>query len=253
MLLLDPDLGSDPDSALRFLQVVMQQISPAIYNIFVMRRLRSRTGAVERARVARELHDGVIQALIGLEMQVDVLRRGAGSDPVKVSDELGRIQALLRQEVLNLRDLMRHMKPLELGPRQFLDFVAYTVEKFRHETGISAEFVCPLQDVSLAPRTRTEMARIVQEALMNVRKHSKAGHVVVRFESNDGNWKLSIDDDGRGFDFSGRLSQADLDSARKGPLVIKERVRALGGELVVESDPGHGARLEISVPQKNHD
>jgi signal transduction histidine kinase len=253
LLLLDPDLETDVDTALRFLRVLSQQISPAIYSIFVMRRLRSRTGAVERARVARELHDGVIQSVIGLEMQVDVLRRRVQSADSRMGEELARIQALLRQEVLNLRDLMQHIKPMDLGPRQFLDFVAYTVEKFRHETGISAEFVSTQEDVSLAPRLRSEMARIVQEALMNVRKHSGARHAVVRFESEAGTWKLSIDDDGRGFDFSGTLSQADLDSARKGPLVIKERVRALGGQLVVESNPGRGARLEITVPQKSDD
>ncbi len=75
---------------------------------------------------------------------------------------------------------------------------------------------------------------------------------MVRFEVQDGFWKLVIDDDGRGFDFSGRLGPGELDTARKGPVVIKERVRALGGALSIESLPGRGARLEILVPQKNH-
>jgi signal transduction histidine kinase len=68
----------------------------------------------------------------------------------------------------------------------------------------------------------------------------------------NGDCRLSIDDDGCGFPFSGRLSQADLDAARKGPLVINERVRLLGGALTVESDPGRGARLEIAVPLSYH-
>jgi signal transduction histidine kinase len=83
-----------------------------------------------------------------------------------------------------------------------------------------------------------------------VRKHSAAGHVLVRFGSRDGYWKLEIDDDGCGFPFCGRLSQTELDSARKGPLVIKERVRSVGGELAIESTPGRGARLEITIPRK---
>ena len=85
---------------------------------------------------------------------------------------------------------------------------------------------------------------------MNVRKHSHARSVLVRFAGQQGAWKLVIEDDGRGFEFSGRLSQAELDAARRGPLVLKERVRSIGGELAIESVPGHGARLEIAVPSK---
>ena len=59
-----------------------------------------------------------------------------------------------------------------------------------------------------------------------------------------------IEDDGRGFPFAGRLSQSELDALGKGPLVIKERVRVIAGELTIESNPGQGSRLEISVPQK---
>lgn len=253
LLLLDPDIGPNRDAAVHFLHVLSQQISPAIYSVFVMRRLRSRAGAVERARVARELHDGVIQSLIGLEMQVDVLRRQAETPSDRIAEDLGLIQKLLRQEVLNVRELMQQMKSLELGPKQLLDFLAYTVDKFRHNTGINANFVSSLEEVTIFPSVGSELARIVQEALVNVRKHSGARNVVVRFESGDGLWKLAVDDDGCGFDFSGRLAQNELDSARKGPVVIKERVRAIGGELVIESNPGGGCRLEISVPQKSYE
>ena len=65
-----------------------------------------------------------------------------------------------------------------------------------------------------------------------------------------GDWTLVIEDDGRGFPFAGRLSQTELDALGQGPLVIKERVRVIAGELAIESNPGQGSRLEISVPQK---
>jgi signal transduction histidine kinase len=91
-----------------------------------------------------------------------------------------------------------------------------------------------------------EVALIVLESLVNVRKHSGARHVMVRFAAADEGWKLSIEDDGRGFPFAGRLSHDDLDALRQGPTVIKEHVRALNGELIVDSRPGEGARLEIA-------
>jgi signal transduction histidine kinase len=252
LLILDPRPGTARDVAARYLQRLIRQISPAIYSVFLTRRLRSRIGAVERARVARELHDGVIQSLIGLEMQVDVLRRQAETSSERTAQELVHVQQILRQEVVTLRELMQQMRPLDLKPRELLDYLAQTVDKFGRDAGLAARFVTELAEVSLPPRVGKEIVRIVQEALVNVRKHSGARNVVVKFDAQEGRWRLIIDDDGRGFDFLGRLSHAELDAARKGPLIIKERVRSIGGELVVESAPGRGARLEISIPQKAH-
>jgi signal transduction histidine kinase len=94
-----------------------------------------------------------------------------------------------------------------------------------------------------------ELVRIVQEGLVNVRKHSGARHALVRLESSEGQWNLSLEDDGRGFPFSGRFSQTQLDEIGTGPMIIKERVRLIAGELTVESTPGQGTRLEVTVPR----
>jgi signal transduction histidine kinase len=94
-----------------------------------------------------------------------------------------------------------------------------------------------------------ELARIVQEGLVNVRKHSKAQHALVRLGAYDGKWQVVIEDDGRGFPFEGRLSQSELEEQRKAPVIIQERVRLLAGKLTIESNPGRGSRLEIDVPQ----
>jgi signal transduction histidine kinase len=252
LLLFDPKLRSSREGAVRFLRMLALQVSPAIYGVFLLSRLRSRAGAIERARVARELHDGVIQSLIGLEMEVDVLRRQPADSSDDLAGRLGHIQRILRQETVNLRELMQQMKPVELRPTQLLDFLATTVDKFGRDTGISCRFVSTLGEVSLPSRVCNQLARIVQEALVNARKHSRAHRVLVQFGQQDGRLRLVIDDDGQGFDFSGRLGLTDLDAARQGPIVIKERVRSIGGELVVESLPGKGSRLEISLPQKSH-
>ncbi len=250
--LMDPDCDPGAETAARFLRVLSHQLFPSIHGAFVMRRLRSQAGAVERARVARELHDGVIQSLIGLEMQMDVLRRQPASSAEHVAGELTRIQSLLHAEILNVRELMQQMKPVEYDPKQFLDFLAQMVERFRRDTGIVAHFVTSVGEADMPTRVGSEVARILQEALVNIRKHSGARTVLVRFDTQDGLWKLAIDDDGCGFDFSGKLSQPELDQARKGPVVIKERLRSIGGQLTIESEPGHGARLEITFPQKRN-
>ncbi len=248
LLVYDAYLGLNHESELRFGQELLQRVGPRAYAIYLLHQLRSRAGAIERARVARELHDGAIQSLIGAEMRVDVLRRHG--DGTNVANELAEIQHVLHNEVLNLRELMQQMKPVELEPQYLLDHMADLVERFRRETSIAARFVSDLQEVTLPRRTCRELVRILQEALVNIRKHSGAGSVLVSFRSEAGQWKLTIEDDGRGFSFSGRLSAAELDNPRQGPAIIKERVRGIGGNLSIVSDPGQGARLEISIPQK---
>lgn len=249
--LFDPQARTAGD--LRLLRTLAGQVGPAIYNVYLHGRLRARVGAIERARAARELHDGVIQSLIGLEMHLEVLRRQAAARPApSLAEPLALIQGLLRGEILNLRDLMLQMKPLELDPRRLQEFLVDLVERFRQETGIAAHFVSALEEIPLRPRACTELGRIVQEALANVRKHSGARNVIVRVTAQNGDWKVIIDDDGRGFPFAGRLDQAELDAARVGPVVIKERVRAMGGQLTIESSPEHGARLEIALPRPTH-
>jgi signal transduction histidine kinase len=250
--ILDPDCGPRPRGAARFLRTMARQLFPSVHGVFVLRRLRLQAGAVERARVARELHDGVIQALIGLEMQMDVLRRRPGAAAENLSGEIARIQSLLHTEILNVRELMQQMKPVEFSPKQFLDLLAQMVDKFRRDTGIVARFVSSLEEAEVNSQVGSEVARILQEALVNVRRHSGARNVLVRFDARDGMWTLAIDDDGCGYDFSGRLSQAQLDRARKGPVVIKERARSIGGEVTIESVPGHGSKLEIRVPQRKY-
>ena len=250
IFLLDPELTGDILEELRFLQDLVRQVGPAVYNVYLLRRLRLRAGAVERARFARELHDGAVQSLIAVEMQVDVLRRRAAGESRPLSDELSRIQGLLREEVIKLRELMQQMKSLDVDAKRLLAFLGDAVERFQRETGINARFVSEVDQVEMPPQMCREVARIVQEGLVNVRKHSQAQQVLVRLGTRDSTWQLTIEDNGRGFPFSGRVSQTELDSMGKGPVVIKERVRLIDGELTIESTPGRGSRLEISVPHK---
>ena len=249
VFLLNPRSMGKVDDELRFLQELVRQVGPAVYNVYLLRRLRMRAGAVERARFARELHDGAVQSLIAVEMQVDVLKRQArgGGD---LHDELGRIQGLLREEVLKLRELMQQMKSLDVDSRRLLGLLTDTVERFQRETGISARFMPDVEELEMPQAVCREVARIVQESLVNVRKHSRARHVIVRLSATDGEWNLTIEDDGCGFPFEGSLSHSELDAQGRGPTVIKERVRVIEGELTIESAPGHGSRLKIAIPQK---
>jgi signal transduction histidine kinase len=248
VFMFEPRLGGGPKSQLRFLQQLTSRVAPGVYNVYLLRRLRSRVAAVERARVARELHDGVVQSLHGLAFRLFAMRTSTGVDP-KQREELLEMQALVQKENAVLRSLIQQLKPLDFDPRHLVEFLTGLIDRFRYDTGIAAEFVCDVGDIVLPPSTCREIAGIVQEALANVLKHSGAEKVMVRLGSHKADWLLIIEDDGRGFEFSGRRSQLELEKMRSGPSVIRERVRAIGGDLTIDSKPGQGARLEIRFPQ----
>jgi len=184
-------------------------------------------------------------------MRADVLRRRAERGTQGLAPEITELQHLLRREVLNLRDLMQQMRPVDLTPEQLLDYIADTVDRFRRDTGIEASFISDLQDVDVNPHVCRELVRIVQEGLVNIRKHAKASHAVVGItRRGSGILLLTISDNGCGFEFEGLVSPEDLANTTKGPMIIKERVRSIGGQLSIESIPGRGSRLEIALPPK---
>jgi len=181
-------------------------------------------------------------------MQVGVVRRQAEANR-PIDFELSRIKSRLREQVLKLRGFMRHMQAIDVDAQRLLAVLRDTVERFQRETGINARFVTDLDELDMPQRLCRELLRIVQEGLVNVRKHSGARHALVRLASAGQNWSLTVEDDGKGFPFEGRYNQQQMEEAGKGPMIIKERVRLIAGELTVESNPGHGTRLEVTVPR----
>jgi signal transduction histidine kinase len=251
LFLLDP-MTAHPEADLRLVQSLAKHVAPALHNLFLVHRLRSRIGEHERARLARELHDGLIQSLIGIELHLDAAKRTvAGASPA-TAGRLADIQRLLKEQICSVRHLMEQLRPHEVRGAQLFARLAESTERFRLETGINAQFLPGIARQQLPPRACRELSRVLDEALMNVRKHSGARNVVVRFGPVNGNWLLSVEDDGRGFCFAGRLAHHELDARNLGPVVIKERLRSIGATLAIDSRPGCGARLEVTIPRHRY-
>jgi signal transduction histidine kinase len=249
---LDSKSKIRPAPDLEFLQSLVWEALPTVYHVYVLERLRSRVQAQERLRIAHEMHDGLLQSLISVEMQMDVLRRQS-ADSQGVAQELRRLQQLLHDEILGARSLMEQLKVAEMSPRQMLDAMSEMVTRFRRETGIAASLVCASDPIHLPPRVCREIACMLQEALTNVRKHSDARNVRVRFAMEEGCWKLVIADDGRGFEFSGRLSGTEPRAMPSAPVVLRERAQSIGADVEIESMPGQGSRVEILLrPQQSY-
>jgi signal transduction histidine kinase len=207
--------------------------------------------AAQRAhsRVSVELHDSIVQSLFSIECYIERIRSNIDDWSPEASEELASLQDLVHKTSVKLRDIVWQERPLDLGSKSFVDYVNTLVAEFEQDTGIAVRFIWDCGKISPPPSGASELIRIIQEALLNIRKHSGARNVVIHCGVTRSSLRFWIDDDGQGFDFSGRLSMVELESTAQGPFVIRERVSALGGELAVESNPGHGARLEIALPK----
>jgi signal transduction histidine kinase len=140
------------------------------------------------------------------------------------------------------------MRPVEVDDSDLVTSVRRIVEYFQKDTGVATHFVSAQTEVRVAPETGHELLQILREALNNVQKHSKASRAVVSIEHAGKTIEISVDDDGAGFPFSGSFTLDELDLLRLGPQSIKRRVRSLGGDLTIESRPGHGAGLKFRIP-----
>jgi signal transduction histidine kinase len=234
--------GRPSSRAVRVLERAVRELAPAVHGAYARSRVRARASKEERAHLARELHDGPIQSLIGAEMSLEAQRRrqvDSGGPNSALAQSLGQTQRLLRQEIVNLRELMVRMRPLDLPPGGLPNYLDRAVRRFSEESGIRAEFVAEDRSAAVLPRQlAVALARIAQEGLANVRKHSAATRVIVTLQKDVEATHLVIHDNGRGFDPHRHTT----------PEAIAESVRDLGGDLTIESAPGRGVRLEIRVP-----
>ena len=233
---------------LAWLESIAQHISPALENVFLLRHLRARAIEAERSRIARDLHDGILQTLLSIEIQLDVLRRRVAAAPDQAVANLANLQQTVRNEGAELRQTVTDLRPLRVQSADLVDLMRGFAERYRNESTIALDLLIDSIQLRAPDRVCREIFQIYREALNNIKKHAKASHVVVKLSQDDSRLVLVVDDNGEGFSFAGRFSGDELDRLRLGPISIKERSRTVGGILTVESNPGHGARLTIEVP-----
>jgi signal transduction histidine kinase len=233
---------------LRRLERIVRHLGAPLENLFLLRHMRARAIESERSRISRDLHDGILQTLLSIEIQLDVLRRKLPQSPEQAASGLAGLQQTVRNESSELRRMVTDLRPLHVQSADMLDLMTGFAERFRNECSIQVELIVLSPGLQAPDRVCREIFQIYREALNNIKKHARASHVVVKLTQSDSRITLVVDDDGEGFSFAGRFSGDELDRLRLGPISIKEHARSVGGVLTVESSPGHGARLTVEVP-----
>jgi signal transduction histidine kinase len=238
IFLYDPARRIANVNGLGLLARVIEFTVPALHSVFLIRRLRSRSEASERARLARELHDTSVQSLIGLELEVMALSRRTKDTSLR--GEIDLVHSRLKNEIRGLRNLMIHLNKDAPDSRSITERLTEMLARFQVDSGVRARL---LSSAALAapPRMGHELLRLVEAALSNVRRHSGATCVDVIVERAGDGWLLVIEDDGVAGRKDGRQPTVT-------PWSIRERVTALGGQLVVEARPTAGVRVEIKLP-----
>jgi len=205
----------------------------------------------ESERIAHDLHDGPLQSMISFEMRLEVIRRLIYRNADAAADELLALQQFSRKLVAEMRTFVHRMRPIETDSSSLMAATRRLVEAFQKESGIAVTFMNgQTGDLPLSPKTSTEVLQVAREALNNINKHAQATHVLFSVEQKNGRLYVSVHDNGRGFRFGGRYSLEELELMRLGPQSIKQRVRAMGGDLSLESQPGQGANVRVSVPME---
>jgi two-component system nitrate/nitrite sensor histidine kinase NarX len=198
----------------------------------------------ERQRLSREMHDSLAQVLGYLHLKAQVATRSlAKDDTVAAAEQVEEITSLAREAYRDLReailDLRERVSP-ELGIVGTLQEFAM---KFSRQTGITANVeVLGGGRPALSPEAEVQLLRVIQEAMTNVRKHAQAGSASIRIAPGDQGVLISVEDDGRGFDYEA-VRRDGL--GRLGMQVMRERVERLGGRFAVESHPGRGTHVKI--------
>jgi len=200
----------------------------------------------ERARIAHDLHDGVNQLIIGaiLELKAARQRLGAG-DPRAGDARLQQVRAVLGQVDGEIKHIIHDLRPPSLDALGLSAAIARYAERYQGFTGIICRTEPRGQPYRLIPEAEISIYRIVQEALQNAAAHAQAAHTWVSLRFTPETLRLEIGDDGAGFDVEQTTAVAD---GHLGIMGMLERTESLGGALALESAPGRGTRVRLSVP-----
>jgi two-component system sensor histidine kinase DevS len=201
----------------------------------------------ERNRIARDMHDGLVQYVYALGLQLEHARDLVAEQPGAVAPVLtGSIQQT-NHVLSEMRTFIYQLRPIIMKEKEIGQWVLDLCRQFQEATGIpvQAEVGAPDEE-ELSPAISIALFRIIQETLANIYKHAEATHATLSLDFGASGARLVIEDDGRGFDVDARPPRAIQQG--HGLANIEERVRELGATLELESAPGAGTRLEAVFP-----
>jgi signal transduction histidine kinase len=201
-------------------------------------RIASEAILTERNRLARDLHDAVTQTIFSASILSETLPHSLEANPDKGRQQIEELQQLTRGALAELRSLLIELRPEGLVKTDLKDLLAQLCMGIAGRSGIPVELKCDTR-VDIPSEIKITLYRIAQEALNNASRHADPSHIKVHCSSDQELIRLSVRDDGRGFD------SAEEFESRMGLGIMKERAADIGASFEVLSQPGSGTTIVV--------
>ncbi len=218
---------------------------PYRINLNIRRRIEREAIIEERRRIARELHDGIAQSLSYLNMKTRRISDSVSEqDTVKAIQELSEVREIVQDTYEDIRESIDQLST-ETKTLPIIPAMSNYIHEFSNNNGIQVDLDISRSFTRLSPVAELQLLRISQEALTNVRRHALASEVKVNLEHADQTVEMSIIDNGCGFNLE------DLEKVPPGYHglnIIKERAESLGGSVDINTAPGRGTEIRVSLP-----
>jgi two-component system NarL family sensor kinase len=232
-----------PDD-LQLLYTVGDLMSIAVERARLFARSAEFGAAEERNRLAREIHDTLAQGLAAIALQLETADAllETSADAERARQSVRQALALTRANLEEARRSVLDLRAALLEGRTLAEALASLADEWASKARFQVHFEATGGPRPLPLRVEASLYRIAQEALTNVARHAGAAHVAVQLVTIPDQVQLVVEDDGRGFD------AAHIPDGRYGLIGLNERVKLLGGSLRLESRPGAGTRVEVTIP-----
>ena len=201
----------------------------------------------ERKRLAQEIHDGLIQDLTAVILQLEVCEKLIARTPKKAKSQLGKIKQQARASLQELRRLVFDLRAPDVEEVSLTQMVKSCVAEFEKGADFAIAFKVTGQERELSPQAKGHLLAIVQESLTNVSKHAEAKQVTVDLRYGPKEIELTITDDGCGFTVE-EATQRAWKERRFGLMGMQERAHILGATLDIDSKPGRGTMIRVRLP-----
>jgi signal transduction histidine kinase len=209
-----------------------------------------RAVAQDRVRVARDLHDGLLQSFTGVVLQLETIHSTLDSSPDDARKMITEAQGLIMADQRELRRFVEELRPRPARRETEFDFTERLQDlrsRFEKQWGIHLTFDVDQIEPLVGAFLGQETFRLIHEAVTNSAKHGGASEVRVGIRTADSEMHIEVTDNGAGFPFHGRVTLDQLRETGTGPMVLAERVSSLNGTMTVDSTES-GATVSISIP-----
>jgi signal transduction histidine kinase len=243
------DLAATTSELVPLTEVVAREIGSSLDRLHVTQQLRDIAASEERIRLARDLHDGVLQSLTGIRLELQSAATSPHGVSLSVRDRLLAIERALAIEQRELRLFIAGMKPSDAFRADDATLAA-RLESLRNR--IELEWKVPVtirvayDPPALPEDVQQAMPLMVHEAVVNALKHAQPSRVTVTVDGEPGELRIVVADDGHGFAFRGPYDHAALMQTSAAPRSLLDRVTSLGGRMAIESTDT-GSRVEIRL------